>query len=142
MPESRDAHARTFDFAGAFTVTAGLVALVYGIVKTTEAGWTATVTLASGAVALVLLTSFVLIELRRAEPLVRLSIFRVRAITAANVVMLLVASGLFAMFYFNSLYVQRILGYSPLEAGLAFLPFTVGIAIGAGASSWARRSFP
>ena len=63
----------------------------------------------------------------------RLDIFRVRTLRAANVAMLLVASGLFAMFFFNTLYLQRVLGYSPLEAGLAFLPFTAGIIIGVGA---------
>ncbi len=64
----------------------------------------------------------------------RLSIFRVRTVRAANVVMFLVAAGLFAMFYFNTLYLQRVLGYTALEAGLAFLPFTAGIIIGAGLS--------
>jgi predicted MFS family arabinose efflux permease len=62
------------------------------------------------------------------------SIFRVRTVRAANVAMFFVAAGLFAMFFFNTLYVQRVLGYSPLEAGLAFLPFTAGIIIGAGLS--------
>jgi EmrB/QacA subfamily drug resistance transporter len=135
VPESRDAHARTFDVAGAVTVTGGLVALVYAIVKTTDSGWTSAETIVSAAIALVLLTAFVLIEQRREQPLVRLSIFRVRTISASNVVMLLVGAGLFAMFFFNSLYIQRVLGYSPLEAGLAFLPFTVGIGIGAGVSA-------
>ena len=66
------------------------------------------------------------------EPLVRLSIFSVKTVRGANVAMFVVAAGLFAMFFFNTLYVQRVLGYSPLEAGLAFLPFTLGIIIGAG----------
>ena len=73
-----------------------------------------------------------MIERRSVEPLVRLSIFRVRTIRAANSTMLFVASGLFAMFFFNTLYVQRVLGFSPIQAGLAFLPFTAGIIIGAG----------
>ena len=82
----------------------------------------------------------VLVELRSAEPLVRLSIFRVRSLTTANLVMFLVASGLFAMFFFNTLYIQRVLGYGPLKAGLAFLPFTAGIMVSAGiASSTATR---
>ena len=67
-------------------------------------------------------------------------IFNVRTLRAANVVMLLVAAGLFAMFFFNTLYLQRVLDFSPLEAGLAFLPFTVGVAIGAGASQGMMRS--
>jgi len=135
VPESRDEHAhKSFDLAGAVTVTAGLLTLVYGIVKAQEKGWTSLHTGGFFALALVLLAAFVVIERRSAEPLVRLSIFRVPTVRAANVVMFLVAAGLFAMFYFNTLYLQRVLGYSALEAGLAFLPFTAGIIIGAGLS--------
>ena len=135
VPESRaEAEHRIFDVPGAITVTAGLIALVYGIVRVQASGWTSQSTIGFGVVALILLTAFVLIELRQRAPLVRLDIFRVRTIRAANVSMLLVASGLFAMFFFNTLYVQRVLGFSPLQAGLAFLPVTVGIGIGAGLS--------
>ena len=135
VPESRDEHAhKSFDLAGAATVTAGLVALVYGIVKAQEKGWTSLHTGGFFALAILLLGSFLVIESRSAEPLVRLSIFRVRTVRAANVVMFLVAAGLFSMFYFNTLYLQRVLDYTPLEAGLAFLPFTAGIIIGAGLS--------
>jgi EmrB/QacA subfamily drug resistance transporter len=135
VPESKDAHAhKSFDVAGAVTVTAGLLALVYGIVKAQEKGWTSLHTGGFFTLAIVLLAAFVMIERRSAEPLVRLNIFRVRTVRAANVVMFLVAAGLFAMFYFNTLYLQRVLGYSALEAGLAFLPFTAGIIIGAGLS--------
>jgi predicted MFS family arabinose efflux permease len=74
----------------------------------------------------------VAIERRSKAPLIRLSIFRVKTLTVADIVLLLVASGLFGMFFFASLYVQEILGYSPLRAGLAFLPVTAGIAVGAG----------
>ena len=86
------------------------------------------------ALAAVLLVAFVLIERRSAEPLVRLSIFSVKTVRGANVAMFVVAAGLFAMFFFNTLYVQRVLGFSPLEAGLAFVPFTAGVIIGAGLS--------
>ena len=135
VPESKDAHVHSsYDVAGAVTVTAGLLALVYGIVKAQEKGWTSLHTGGFFALAIALLVAFVVIERRSAEPLVRLSIFRVRTVRAANVVMFLVAAGLFAMFYFNTLYLQRVLGYSALEAGLAFLPFTAGIIIGAGLS--------
>jgi predicted MFS family arabinose efflux permease len=130
-----DEHAhRSFDALGALTVTGGLVALVYGIVRSAEAGWGSVEVLAFLALAAVLLTAFVLIELRAKAPLVRLDIFRVRTLRAANVAMLLVASALFAMFFFNTLYVQRVLGYTALEAGVAFLPFTAGIIIGSGIS--------
>jgi EmrB/QacA subfamily drug resistance transporter len=135
VPESRDEHAhKSFDVAGAITVTSGLIALVYGIVKAQDKGWTSLHTGGFFTLAAVLLVAFVVIESRSAEPLVRLSIFRVRTVRAANVVMLLVASGLFAMFFFNTLYLQRVLDYSALEAGIAFLPFTAGIIVGAGLS--------
>ena len=140
VPESRaEAEHRIFDVPGAITVTAGLIALVYGIVRVQASGWTSGSTIGFGIVALILLTAFVLIELRQRHPLVRLDVFRVRTIRAANVSMLLVASGLFAMFFFNTLYVQRVLDFSPLQAGLAFLPVTVGIGIGAGLSQVAVK---
>ena len=135
VPESRaEGERRSFDVAGATAVTAGLIALVYAIVRTNVAGWTSPETLGTGGVAIALLVAFVLIEQRAAAPLVRLDIFRVPTLRASNLTLLLVMSGLFAMFFFNSLYVQRVLGYSPLQAGLAFLPFTAGIVIGAGAA--------
>jgi EmrB/QacA subfamily drug resistance transporter len=133
VPESRaDLRHRTFDLAGAITVTAGLVVLVYAIVKAQSFGWGSTRTVGLIAASLVLLATFVAIERRSKAPLIRLSIFRVKALTVADVVLLLVASGLFGMFFFASLYVQEILGYSPLKAGLAFLPVTGGIVVGAG----------
>jgi EmrB/QacA subfamily drug resistance transporter len=141
VPESKDLHAaRGFDVAGAVTVTGGLMALVYAIVKAETAGWTSATTVGFFALAAVLLVAFVVIELRSAAPLVRLSIFRVRSLTTANLVMFLAASGMFAMFFFNTLYIQRVLGFAPLKAGLAFLPFTAGIMVSAGlASQFAPR---
>ena len=136
VPESRDEQAqRSFDVAGAVTATGGLMALVYAIVQADLKGWGSTTTIGFFVLSLALLAAFVVIEQRSVAPLVRLSIFRVRSLTAANVVMLLVACGLFAMFFFNSLYIQRVLGYHPLKAGLAFLPFTGGIAVSAGLAS-------
>ena len=135
VPESRAAtEHRTFDLAGAATVTGGLVLLVYAIVKAQSFGWGSPRTVAVIAGSVALLAAFVAIERRSPAPLVRLSIFRVRTLTVADVVMLLVASGMFSMFFFASLYVQEILGYSPLRAGLAFLPVTAGIGIGAAAA--------
>jgi EmrB/QacA subfamily drug resistance transporter len=135
VPESKDEHVhKSFDLAGAVTVTAGLVALVYGIVRSSESGWGSAEVLGFLALAAVLLVAFVFIERRSAEPLVRLSIFSVKTVRGANAAMLVVAAGLFAMFFFNTLYVQRVLGFSPLEAGLAFVPFTAGVIIGAGLS--------
>jgi predicted MFS family arabinose efflux permease len=109
-----------------------MVLLVYAIVKAQEKGWGSLHTLGLSAIAVALLAGFVAIERRSAAPLVRLGIFRVRTLATANLTMFLVAGGLFGMFFFATLYAQRILGYSPLQAGFAFLPVTLGIIIGAG----------
>jgi EmrB/QacA subfamily drug resistance transporter len=136
VPESKDEHVHQgYDLAGAVTVTGGLMSLVYGLVNSASHGWGSTTTIVSFIGAVVLLTAFVLIELRSAEPLVRLSIFRVRSLLTANLAMFLAFSGMFAMFFFNSLYIQKILGFGPLKAGVSFLPFTAGVMISAGLAS-------
>ena len=133
VAESRiEVEQRSFDLAGAVTVTGGLVLLVYAIVKAQSYGWGSGKTIGLLAVAVALLGAFLVIESRSKAPLVRLSIFRVRTLAVGDSALLLVASGMFGMFFFASLYVQEILGYSPLHAGLAFLPVTAGIMIGAG----------
>ena len=135
VPNSRpDDHPETYDTAGAVTVTGGLLVLVFAIVKAQGYGWGSSRTVALFVLAFVLLAAFVVIERRSKAPLIRLGIFRMRSLSGSNAAMLLVASGLFAMFYFASLYMQEILGYGPLKAGVAFVPFTLGIIIGAGAS--------
>jgi EmrB/QacA subfamily drug resistance transporter len=141
IPESKDEHAHgSYDLAGAVTVTGGLMALVYAIVDAQSAGWGSTKTIGFFVLAVALLAAFVAVETRAAAPLVRLSIFRVRSLLTANVAMFLAMSGMFAMFFFNTLYIQRVLGYGPLKAGLAFLPFTAGIMVSAGlASQFAPR---
>jgi EmrB/QacA subfamily drug resistance transporter len=136
VPESRDESAhRSYDVGGAVTVTAGLMALVYAIVKAETDGWTSATTIGFFVASVVLLSAFLVIELRHKAPLVRLSIFRTRSLSTANIVMFLVGAGMFAMFFFNTLYIQRVLGYGPLKAGLAFLPFTAGIMVSAGIAS-------
>ncbi|HEY5057625.1 MAG TPA: MFS transporter [Gaiellaceae bacterium] len=141
IPESKDESAqRGFDVFGAVFVTSGLMTLVYAIVEAERYGWGSGRTLGTFVLAALLIVAFVIRQMRYATPLVRLSIFRTRSLTVANVVMFLVGSGLFAMFFFNSLYIQRVLGFGPLDAGLAFLPFTAGIMVSAGfASSFAHR---
>ena len=141
IPESRDERAeRNYDVAGAVTVTGGLMALVYAIVDAQDAGWGSAKTLGFFALAAALLVAFVVIELRAKAPLVRLSIFRIRSLLTANIAMFLAMSGMFAMFFFNTLYIQRVLGYGPLKAGVAFLPFSAGIMVSAGiASAFAPR---
>jgi EmrB/QacA subfamily drug resistance transporter len=136
VPESKDEHVhKGYDLAGAVTVTGGLMALVYGLVNSASHGWGSTTTIVSFIGAVVLLSAFVVIEQRSAEPLVRLSIFRVRSLLTANVSMFLAFSGMFAMFFFNSLYIQKILGFGPLKAGVSFLPFTAGVMLSAGLAS-------
>jgi EmrB/QacA subfamily drug resistance transporter len=119
---------RSFDLTGALTVTAGLVVLTYGIVETDVHGWGSARTLTTIALGLALLATFVLIEGRLATaPLVPLRIFKNRPVTAANVVVFCMGAAAFAMWYFLSLYLQQVLGYDPIEAGLAFLPMTGAI---------------
>ena len=116
VPESRaDLGHNRFDAAGATTVTAGLLAIVFGIVKAQSWGWGSGKTLGVLAIGIALIAVFVLLESRSAAPLVKLSIFKIRSISTANGVMMLVASALFGMFYFVSLYAQDILGYKPAD---------------------------
>jgi EmrB/QacA subfamily drug resistance transporter len=132
VPNSRvQAARRHFDMAGAVSVTAGLVVLVYAIVQAQDWGWGSASTLGLGALAIALLVAFIAIERRSPAPLVRLGLFRMRSLATANGVFLIVVGGLFGMFFFATLYLQNILGYSPLTTGFAFLPVTVGIIIGA-----------
>ncbi len=136
IPESRAEHRpSSFDLAGAVSVTAGLSLLVYAIVKAEAFGWGSTKTFGLAAAALALLAIFVVIERRSKAPLVRLGIFKLRSLLGANLVLLVVAGGLFANFFFSSIYMQEILDYSPLDAGLAFLPVTAGIVFGSGLSA-------
>ncbi|MCW2928587.1 MAG: drug resistance transporter, EmrB/QacA subfamily [Thermoleophilia bacterium] len=140
VPESHaDLGHRRFDFAGAVSVTAGLMLLVYTIVGTLEHGFTSSRTLGLFAVSVALLVAFVLIEARTKAPLVRLGLLRVRSLAVANLAMLSVAAGMFAFFYFATLYIQIVLGFEPIKAGAAFLPFAFGIGIGAGTAQVAIK---
>ena len=133
LPESRaDMAHRHLDVAGAVTVTGGLVALVYAIVRTERYTWGSPEVLVPLAVAVVLLAAFVLIQQRFSRaPLVPLRIFRSRSVAGGNAVMFLMFCAMFGSWYFETLYMQRVLGFSPLQAGLAFLPQTLLIAAGA-----------
>ncbi|MDA0161496.1 MFS transporter [Solirubrobacter ginsenosidimutans] len=132
ISESKAERAGAFDVLGAVLVTAGLMVLVYAIVKAESFGWGSDRTLGLAAVGVALLAVFVLVESRTTGPLVRLGIFKIRSLAVANSVLLLVAGGLFALFFFATLYVQEVLGFKPIKAGFAFLPVAFGIAIGAG----------
>jgi EmrB/QacA subfamily drug resistance transporter len=135
LRESRDASSPSFDFAGAFSVTAGLVLLVYTLVDANDAGWGSSQTLVLGAISLLLLAAFIAIESRRRYPLMPFSIFRLRTLRGANVVGLLIGMSLFSMFFFISLYMQQVLDYGPLTAGLAYLPLALTIIVSAGVAS-------
>ena len=131
----RPTTARSLDLAGAVTVTGGLAVLVYAIVNTTTHPWGSALTLSLLGAAVVLLAAFVFVQTRAASPLVPLRLFRLRSLSAANAVMLLTGVVFFSMWYFISLYLQYVLGYSPLRAGLAFMPMAGGIIVGAQVSS-------
>jgi EmrB/QacA subfamily drug resistance transporter len=136
IPESRsESQTRYFDVAGAVTVTAGLSLLVYAIVDAESAGWGSAQTIGLLTAAIVLLGIFTVIELRSHAPLVPFGIFRKRTLTGANVVGLMVGGSLFAMFFFITLYMQQVLGYSPIKAGLSYLPLSVAIILSAGVAS-------
>jgi EmrB/QacA subfamily drug resistance transporter len=117
------------DVAGGALVTSSLMLGVYTILETSEYGWGSARTLGLGALALVLLAAFIVRESRAASPLVPLRIFRSRQIAGANAVQVLTVAGLFGMFFLGVLYLQRVLGYDALEAGLAFLPVSTLIGI-------------
>jgi EmrB/QacA subfamily drug resistance transporter len=128
---------RNFDLAGALTATLGLSLLVFGIVRTDTTGWGSAQTLGLIAGGLALVAVFVAIEGRFAKaPLMPLRIYASRTLSAANVVIFLVGASVFAMWFFVSLYLQQVLGYSPIKAGLAFLPMTLLIIAG---STFASR---
>src|SRR5262245_50763565 len=125
LQESRDTAAKTFDALGAVLVTAGLVTLVYGITQAPNNGWGSAETIGLFAVAGVLLAAFVGWELRASEPLMPFSIFRVRTVAAANIAGLILGTATFSMFLMLTLYMQDVLGYSPLKTGVAYLAVAV-----------------
>ena len=136
LAESRREEAgSSFDIPGAVAVTGGLALLVYAVVDAVNVGWGATRTIVCLAGAGVLLIAFVAIERRQRDPLMPFQIFRLRTLRGANIVGLLIGMSLFSMFFFISLYLQDVLGYSPIKTGLAYLPLAVGIIIAAGVAA-------
>ncbi|MFJ4786771.1 MFS transporter [Streptomyces sp. NPDC088794] len=127
-------HTGRFDFPGALTSTAGMAALVYGFIRAADQGWRDTLTIGSFVAAVVLLVGFGLIESRAKEPITPLRMFTDRNRSGTYVIMLCLAAAMFGMFFYIVLFVQNVLGYTPIQAGLAFLPVTVVIAAGAGLS--------
>ncbi|CAG9167688.1 DHA2 family efflux MFS transporter permease subunit [Cupriavidus respiraculi] len=116
------ANGQRLDVGGAVTITSSLMLAVYAVVNGNEAGWLAASTLVMLAVAVALLLAFLLIESRVANPLMPLALFRLRNVAVSNVVGVLWAAAMFAWFFISALYMQLVLGYSPMQVGLAFLP--------------------
>jgi EmrB/QacA subfamily drug resistance transporter len=125
LPITPGIESRRIDFGGAITVTGALMLAVYAIVNGNDNGWTSAETLGLLGAAVLLLIAFVIIERRVAEPLVPFGVFCHRNVSVANIVGTLMAAGMFAYFFFSALYLQQVLGYTPLEVGLAYLPSTV-----------------
>ncbi len=132
--QESERHPGRFDIAGALTSTLGMASLVYGFIRASEEGWRDDLTLASFGAAVILLLAFVLIEMRAKEPITPLRMFTDRNRSGTYVIMLSLAAAMFGMFFFIVLFVQNVLGYTPIEAGLAFLPVTLAIVTGAGLS--------
>jgi EmrB/QacA subfamily drug resistance transporter len=135
LPEATDPTARGFDLGGAISATGGLALLVYALVGADSAGWTSASTLGLGALAVVLIAVFVLIEARSAHPLLPLRIFRTPGLGGANLVASLNTMALFPLFFLATFYMQQVLGYRPISAGLAQLPLATALAFTAGTAS-------
>jgi EmrB/QacA subfamily drug resistance transporter len=120
-----------FDILGALLATAGALLLVYSLVRAPAVGWGSARTIGELAGAAVLLTAFVVNEQRSRNPLLPLSIFRIKGLAAADITQLIGIAGMFAVFFFLTLYLQDVLGYSPIRTGLAYLPVTAGVGLSA-----------
>ncbi|MET9107095.1 MFS transporter [Streptomyces zhihengii] len=128
-------HPGNFDVLGALTSTLGMASLVYGFIRAGQDGWRDPLTLASFAAAVILLTLFITIERRSKQPITPLHMFADRNRAGTYGIMLCLAAAMFGMFFFLTLFVQNVLGFSPIQAGVAFLPVSAVIAIGAGLAS-------
>ncbi|MFC9881711.1 MFS transporter [Streptomyces libani] len=130
LTESRQGAGRRLDVPGALLVTAGLGLVAYGIVQTETDGWASLSALLPLAAGLVVVAAFLAVEARAKAPLMPLGLFRLRSVSSANGAMVLAGAAMFSMWYFLSLYVQNVLGYRPLEAGLSFIPHSLSIVLG------------
>ncbi|MEY2951876.1 MAG: hypothetical protein RL622_953, partial [Actinomycetota bacterium] len=133
--ESKAAGDNTYDIPGVITATAGLFSLTYGFNEAATKGWSSSTTISFLVASVILLVLFVVIEMRVANPLMPLRVITERNRGGSYLGSLVVGAGLFSMFLFLGLYLQVILGYSPLRSGFAFLPFTAGIIVFAGIAS-------
>ncbi|MFH8474981.1 MFS transporter [Streptomyces sp. NPDC018000] len=130
LAEGRTGDRRRIDFLGAVLVTAGLASVAYGIVQIEAEGWTAAATLLPLLGGMALLIAFVAVEARTAEPLMPLRVLGTRAVTSANAAMLVIGSATFSMWFFMTVYAQSVLGYTPMQAGIALLPTSLAVILG------------
>jgi EmrB/QacA subfamily drug resistance transporter len=135
VPESKDESAQGFDIPGAVLVTAGLMSLVFALVKGNQYGWASGKTVGTLVLAAVLLAAFVVVQRGVRAPLVPFRLFRSRSLLGADVGAVFVGAGIFAMFFFMILWMQVVNGWSPIKAGFAFLPMPILIGVSAGISS-------
>ncbi|MFJ8105614.1 MFS transporter [Streptomyces sp. NPDC096132] len=140
LTESRAGDGRRLDLPGALLVTAGLATLAYGVSQTEAEGWTAPATLVPLAAGLALIGLFLAVEARTASPLMPLGLFRLRSVSAANAAMFVCGSAMFSMWFFMTLYAQNVLGYDPLDAGLALVPSSLAIVLGSKLAPRAMRT--
>lgn len=130
LAESRQGTGRRLDVPGALLVTGGLALVAYGIVQTETHGWASASALLPLGAGLVVVAAFLAVEARAKAPLMPLGLFRLRSVSSANGAMVLAGAAMFSMWYFLSLYVQNVLGYRPLQAGLSFIPHSLSIVLG------------
>ncbi|MHA3704738.1 MFS transporter [Jatrophihabitans sp. YIM 134969] len=140
ISESRDVVRKRLDVPGIATSAVGLTALTWALIEGASRGWTSVAILAAFGVAAVAGAVFVAIEQRAQDPMVSLPLFRIRAFSGGTIALMLWAFGLFGIYFFTSIYLQQALGFSPTEAGLAFLPMATVMVIGAIVSERVARA--
>jgi EmrB/QacA subfamily drug resistance transporter len=133
--ERRTAPLAHFDALGAATVTGGMLLLIYTLIRVPDVGWGNARTIGGLAGAAVLLVAFLLNEQKHPKPLLPLSIFRIKGLGAADATQVISMAGFYSMFFFVTLYMQNVLHFSPIRAGLSYVPVTLGVAVSAGISS-------
>jgi EmrB/QacA subfamily drug resistance transporter len=130
--DRRRSRLANFDLPGALLATSGMLLLIYAIIKAPDVGWGTTRTIGEFAGAAILLLAFALNEARQRNPLFPFSILRIRGLAAADLTQVIAMAGFYAMFFFLTLYMQNVLGFSRIQAGAAYLPTTLGVAISSG----------
>ncbi|MBA4023984.1 MAG: MFS transporter [Gordonia sp.] len=142
VPESRDPDFRRLDIGGQVFASIGLATLVLALLRGNEHGWTETITVASFAIAIVCSAAFVAVEMRVTQPMLPLEMFRNRAFTGAQIAAFAISVSLFSVFLYTTIYLQSVLGMSPIEAGLVYLPATAAMFVVAGGTAQLGQRVP